>query len=250
MEVHKHPHHVMHKKKWTEYLLEFFMLFLAVFLGFLAENQRERIVEHEREKQYMQSLLSDLAADTARFNRGIPLKEQRIKAIDTVFMFFNSHPDAKNISGKLFRTIRRTQYDQIFTRNTITINQLKNAGGMRLVRNKQIADSISSYDFNCANYDLYNEYYKINSPLANRYIEKLTNVTDLLPFFIANTGGGIRDNIPDSIVIRVNTGELNEQLSFMMLQKSYARLEINQFQDIRNRAIHLMELIKKEYHLE
>ncbi len=31
MEVHKHPHHVMHKKKWGEYLLEFFMLFLAVF---------------------------------------------------------------------------------------------------------------------------------------------------------------------------------------------------------------------------
>ena len=38
MEVHKHPHHVTHKKKWAEYLLEFFMLFLAVFLGFLAEN--------------------------------------------------------------------------------------------------------------------------------------------------------------------------------------------------------------------
>jgi len=31
MEVHKHPHHVTHKKKWGEYLLEFFMLFLAVF---------------------------------------------------------------------------------------------------------------------------------------------------------------------------------------------------------------------------
>ena len=31
MEVHKHAHHVMHKKKWTEYFLEFFMLFLAVF---------------------------------------------------------------------------------------------------------------------------------------------------------------------------------------------------------------------------
>ncbi len=24
MEVHKHPHHVTHKKKWGEYLLEFF----------------------------------------------------------------------------------------------------------------------------------------------------------------------------------------------------------------------------------
>ncbi len=30
MEVH-HPHHLTHKKKWTEYLLEFFMLFLQCF---------------------------------------------------------------------------------------------------------------------------------------------------------------------------------------------------------------------------
>ena len=35
MEVHKHPHHATHKKKWGEYFLEFLMLFLAVFLGFV-----------------------------------------------------------------------------------------------------------------------------------------------------------------------------------------------------------------------
>src|ERR1044071_6020954 len=51
MEVHKHPHHVTHKKKWGEYLLEFLMLFLAVFLGFVAENIREHNVEREREKE-------------------------------------------------------------------------------------------------------------------------------------------------------------------------------------------------------
>jgi len=44
MEVHKHPHHVTHKKNWKEYLLEFLMIFLAVFLGFVAENIREHIV--------------------------------------------------------------------------------------------------------------------------------------------------------------------------------------------------------------
>lgn len=41
------PHHVTHKKKWVEYLLEFFMLFLAVFLGFVAENIREHTVEND-----------------------------------------------------------------------------------------------------------------------------------------------------------------------------------------------------------
>ena len=41
MEVHKHPHHVTHKKKWGEYVLEFLMLFLAVFLALLI-NQNEK----------------------------------------------------------------------------------------------------------------------------------------------------------------------------------------------------------------
>ena len=38
MEAHHHPHHVTHKRKWTEYLLESIMLFLAVFFGFVTEN--------------------------------------------------------------------------------------------------------------------------------------------------------------------------------------------------------------------
>jgi hypothetical protein len=45
MEVHTHTHTA--RKKWTHYFWEFLMLFLAVFAGFLAENQREHIVEHQ-----------------------------------------------------------------------------------------------------------------------------------------------------------------------------------------------------------
>src|SRR5690349_25121155 len=68
MEVHKHPHHVTHKKKWGEYLLEFSMLFLAVFLGFVAENIRESSVERHQEKEYMRLMVEDLKKDTANIN--------------------------------------------------------------------------------------------------------------------------------------------------------------------------------------
>ena len=47
MEVH-HPHHPTHKKKWSEYIIEFVMLFAAVTLGFFAENVREhQIIDHK-----------------------------------------------------------------------------------------------------------------------------------------------------------------------------------------------------------
>lgn len=47
MEAQKRQRNEMHKKGWTEYFFEFFMLFLAVFLGSLAENIREHNVENE-----------------------------------------------------------------------------------------------------------------------------------------------------------------------------------------------------------
>src|SRR5262249_43853172 len=76
MEVQKHPHHVTHKKKWGEYLLEFSMLFLAVFLGFIAENIREHIVEHQREIKFATRLLSDLRQDSLFFETRIKLLEE------------------------------------------------------------------------------------------------------------------------------------------------------------------------------
>src|SRR3954468_7869299 len=83
MEVHKHPHHVTHKKKWGEYLLEFFMLFFAVFLGFVAENIREHMVEKDRAKQYAKSLISDLQKDTSMINEELFELNHSIKDIDS-----------------------------------------------------------------------------------------------------------------------------------------------------------------------
>src|SRR5215213_7823159 len=84
MEVHKHPHHVTHKKKWGEYLLEFFMLFFAVFLGFIAENIRESYVERHREKQYMQSLLKELNFDSSMLQESEKDISNHIKGLDTL----------------------------------------------------------------------------------------------------------------------------------------------------------------------
>jgi hypothetical protein len=54
MEVHHHPH--VEKKGFKEYCLEFLMIFLAVTLGFFAENIREHIAE-KKELRIMQDHL-------------------------------------------------------------------------------------------------------------------------------------------------------------------------------------------------
>ena len=64
MEVHHHPDLHHRKKHWKEYFLEFLMIFLAVTLGFFAEQIREGFTDHIREKEYMKLMIEDLKSDT------------------------------------------------------------------------------------------------------------------------------------------------------------------------------------------
>ena len=65
MEVHHHSDLHHKSKKWKEYFLEFLMIFLAVTMGFFAENIREYFAEKRQEREYVQSMINDLKADTA-----------------------------------------------------------------------------------------------------------------------------------------------------------------------------------------
>jgi hypothetical protein len=145
MEVHTHPHHATHKKKWGEYLLEFIMLFLAVFLGFLAENLRERIVEHNIEIEYIHSLVEDLKSDTLQSNKVLIFLDGRIAGIDSLITALSSPGIIEN-SNNAYRLWSRNIGFPDFISNDRTIQQLKNSGGLRLIRNKAVSDSIMMYD--------------------------------------------------------------------------------------------------------
>ncbi|MFZ1262555.1 MAG: hypothetical protein WAT34_03520, partial [Chitinophagaceae bacterium] len=99
MEVHAHSH--TERKKWTHYFWEFLMLFLAVFCGFLAENQREHMIEHQREKKYIQSLVSDLYADITRLTSIVQQRNERALLLDSFSTLLNS-PDALQHSNDLY----------------------------------------------------------------------------------------------------------------------------------------------------
>ena len=80
MEVHHHSHH---PKKWKEYISEFLMLFLAVSLGFLAENLREeQIIEHQTESVIAQLRL-ELMQDTTQLSNN----KKTIAKLDTAVAY-------------------------------------------------------------------------------------------------------------------------------------------------------------------
>ena len=145
MEVH-HPHHVSHKKKWTEYLLEFFMLFLAVFLGFVAENIRENITENERAKHYAKSLYQDMIQDTVRLTEAINISSDIAFKIDTLRELCRGK-DIKAVKGGAIYYYSRFAFRHWwFKSNDATIRQLKSSGSLSYFKNYELEDAIGKYD--------------------------------------------------------------------------------------------------------
>ena len=146
MEVHKHPHHVMHKKKWNEYLLEFLMIFFAVFLGFVAENIREHLADKKRGEEYIKSFVEDLKKDTAQYTKLI----EELKSQDSITDNITDCYDSVGRNVRSTNCLNNITYNLVgftdFVYTDRTIQQLKNAGGLSLIRDKSIADSITSYD--------------------------------------------------------------------------------------------------------
>src|SRR5215813_12522058 len=94
MEVHHHPK--PGKKRLKEYLLEFIMLFLAVTLGFFAENLREHFKDSNEIKNDMRSMIGDLQSDVDMYTRLNAANELSDRRIDTLIKFLKT--DRSNTS--------------------------------------------------------------------------------------------------------------------------------------------------------
>lgn len=143
MEVHHHAH--TPRKKWTHYFWEFLMLFLAVFCGFLAEYQLEHMIEHQREKQFMKSMVEDLEKDKTLLETELGRVIQQYKGLDSLTeIIYGGHLSQPYIYKmyELQRRFLRPINVRLINRTEL---QLKNSGGMRLIRNRGVADSIIKY---------------------------------------------------------------------------------------------------------
>ena len=142
MEVHAHTHTA--RKKWTHYLWEFLMLFLAVFCGFLAENLREKNIEHHRERQYILSIVEDIKLDIHNLDSVTQRRQHRGVMIDSLIQMLNT-PDPDQYGKEIYYYARWLTYYVQFINDNRTIQQLKNSGNFRLIENQEVSNRIMSY---------------------------------------------------------------------------------------------------------
>lgn len=144
MEVHAHAH-AHGKKTWRSYFWEFIMLFLAVFSGFLAEYKLEHIIEHDKEKEYLHSLYTDLKENDQVIGEQIKAYETRIVMMDSMITMLNDPEHLKGQEGLLYYFARVSPRSNTLAVNSRTFDQLKNSGNFRLIRNMETSNRIMAY---------------------------------------------------------------------------------------------------------
>lgn len=246
MEVHHHHHseHPAHKIKWSHYFWEFFMLFLAVTLGFLVENQREHYVERLREKQFARQLLADLREDSLFF-------EKRINQLKNIFPL---HEKFKQV---MTNSPAPTNYDVINSGlpllyqfdiqiNTAAYSQMKSSGTLRYIRNSDLSIAAQNY-------------YEIQVPRNIGYAnESIKYYYDYIePFLRKHFRFQDVDQIADTlltkapVILHRDTDMDQELLNTMETYKFYHLIQLTQYlRPIIAENIGLITRIKKIYQLK
>ena len=148
MEVHHHPDLHHNKKNFREYFLEFIMIFLAVTMGFIAENVRENITDHARAKEYARSLYDDLKKDTSWLNLVLNVKAWRGSKFDSLISILESGDVQKN-SKLIYYYNSFLTVNLPLKPNDVTIQQLRNSGGFRYIKNPELYNVITTYYNDC-----------------------------------------------------------------------------------------------------
>ncbi len=249
MEVHHHAHNPTephHKKNWKSYLWEFLMLFLAVFCGFMAEYFLEHRIEKERGKEYAISYKEDLIKDTTVIPKIISILNKDITGCDSLVHYLENERTKTTIDlQRIYQYNLSALGGFSFSLTDRTASQLKNAGGMRLLKNKKVVNGILDYWENGAVLD------GIQTGVATmrqQAREKTYLIFDNKYYSASNDGQGLRDVSPDARLLTDNylqLAELRNRLNHFKntLKSPFLKGLINQ-----NKLAHeLIKLIEKEY---
>src|SRR5882724_2521484 len=224
MEVHHHPDLHHKPKKWKEYFLEFLMIFLAVTLGFIAENIREHITDSVKEKQYIAGFIRNLKDDTANLRHVIEFDKQQVKGVDSMLKLSHvSMTIDSNRKSFYYIAFRYFYNSSSFKSNDATLQQLKSTGDYRLIEKDHVADSLTKYDADIHNIYSQGAYYEAYFKEILSRLDELTDMTILGDTSFVKNGKMMNKPFPQ---LRDNNGKLptlfNKIFDFSIITSSYA----------------------------
>jgi hypothetical protein len=244
METH-HPH-IIHKKKWNEHLLEFFMLFLAVFLGFVAENIREHLVEKNREKEYIESMIADMKTDIKQLDSLNAMRRGKQQMIDSILLILDS-PDPEIYSSQLYYLVRWMPRPIRIITSDGTMQQLK-SGNLRLIRSRKAVEAITQYDQLVRFQTIAVE--EREESLIQQFYPSLKKVFDARVF--ERMVDGMQINRPEGNpkLLHKDKESLDELYSHVHFLKNVNSYSFEFAERRKKLAQHVLDVLRGEYNLE
>jgi hypothetical protein len=249
MEVHHHAH--TPRKKWTHYFWEFFMLFLAVTLGFFVENQREHYVEHLRAKQYAESLTEDLKNDTVTFGNLKNVYKRDIGRIDSLRSILKQKPISEISAGVLYYYCEPAIWASLITFHDATLQQLKNSGNLRYFSSK-LQYQISEYDRKAREISARQENEIYFSRISREMMTDIFDAEQIIEVYGLSTNEQVENFKKGSVkLLTRDTTKIRKLLNEIIYRHASWQFRLRDIIEPSYRAaIELLAAIKKEYHLE
>ena len=256
MEVHHHPH--VEKKNFREYFLEFLMIFLAVTMGFFAENIRENLSNHSKEKEYIASIKNDLAADTASMNDFLPYLISRVNQTDTLIKLLQTK-GFMDRGSDMYYLARLTTKLRSFIPNNTTVTEMEHSGSFRLITKEPVLKGLIKIQ-------KINESYKVITNLDEQEAEMtyplLGNLFDASVFNTMESSSHYQiDSTASAFAniekpagnpqLRNHNPDAINQLIFYLHERNGSFIgEAGILKEQKAEAIALIETINKEYNLK
>jgi len=233
-------------KNWKGYFLEFLLLFLAVSLGFMADNFREKASERTKEKEYIQSMIEDVGEDKINIEEVINVNGNRIKNLDSLLnICFHYKPVDKIKFNRYF--VHIITHPEFIAPTELTMQQLKNAGGMRLIKSKKAINAIIRYDTQLkkiANQQKYYEAYQ------NKAIDLGTKIFNLQKLVFALRNPNNKRTSKDFELITDDEVMLKELGNSVAMYKGIMEYYVILLQEMEEQGEVLTETLKKAYDLQ
>jgi len=249
MEVHHHAHDPAaphHKKYWKSYFWEFFMLFLAVFCGFLAELELEHYIENQREKKYVTYLMQDLSKDSLNLSRYIKKIDTRAKRIDSVLeILINENIAVKG--NDLYYYARQIIRLPNYFPSDASILQLKYSGNFRLIKNSTLVKQIGSYENSTREFI---EALQGGNESNDKLRELLEFIFDGKEFYkMIDSKNNIIRPTNNPQLVNSNKTDINRLIMKLQFLKGGALRNIDLSQQLYTNCLNLLKEIRKKYDL-
>ena len=224
------------------------MLFLAVFLGFVAENIREHKVEREREKEYIESLIADLKSDQQVLSQHILHVKAGASMMDSLITLLNTPSLIPNNTGNLYYWARLAPRLHPLSTNSRTFEQLKNSGNFRLIRNLSSSNKIMTY---YEKFALIHLLESVNETEFTEYKKVAAKIFDPAVFLKMEGNGSEIKRTGENFPLRTTDNQLLQELScFSVYMHGTKKGILRTDEELKIAGKELIEYLQNEYHLE